>query len=128
MPGIGIVYCESLSGLPPVLVHLLDKMPALYEATIFMTLRFVPIPHVSETERFLVGGGQQREGRRVTLPCALQWRRRSQSPVCLGMHACIASQLSCAVLSAAPVRLPCRSARAATSAASSEWWRALATW
>jgi hypothetical protein len=56
MPGIGIVYCESQSGLPPVLVHLLDKMPALYEATIFVTLRFVPIPHVSERERYLVGG------------------------------------------------------------------------
>ena len=54
MPGIGIVYSDCPTGIPPVMIHLLEKMPALYEATIFLTLRFVPIPHVQPHEQFLV--------------------------------------------------------------------------
>lgn len=54
LPGFGIVYAETVTGAPPVLRHLLTNSPAIWAVTAFLTLRFIPIPFVRKSERFLV--------------------------------------------------------------------------
>jgi KUP system potassium uptake protein len=56
-----VVYRSTVSGIGPVLQHLFERVPAVYEAVIFLTLRTVPIPYVAQQERFLVGGASSAE-------------------------------------------------------------------
>lgn len=53
-PGVGLYYSELLEGVPPVLVRFLSLSPAIHEVVIFLTIRGVPLPQVSPTERLLV--------------------------------------------------------------------------
>jgi K+ transporter len=54
VPGLAIFYTQSTSGVPAVMGHLLNNLPALARVSVLLTLRFVPMPYVMPTERFLV--------------------------------------------------------------------------
>jgi hypothetical protein len=53
MPGLGVYYSESSDGVPAIMEHVLGNMPALYSCMVFLTVRAVPVPTVTEDERFL---------------------------------------------------------------------------
>lgn len=53
-PGIGIYYNDDPAGLPHVLLHCLKNMRGLHDVSVFMTVRYVPIPHVRPEECLLV--------------------------------------------------------------------------
>lgn len=46
LPGLAIIYTESLSGVPEVLSHLLGNMPALHRVAVLLNIRFTPLPYV----------------------------------------------------------------------------------
>jgi len=52
--GVGIVYSDTVWGIPTVLQQLLVKLPFLWEVTLLVTNRTVPLPSVSNAERFLI--------------------------------------------------------------------------
>jgi hypothetical protein len=53
MPGLGVYYSESSAGVPAVMKHVLGNMPALYSSMVFLTVRFVAVPTVTDEERIL---------------------------------------------------------------------------
>jgi hypothetical protein len=53
MPGLGVYYSESSTGVPAVMKHVLSNMPILYRCVVFLTVRFVAVPTVTDNERFL---------------------------------------------------------------------------
>ncbi|KAK9819481.1 hypothetical protein WJX81_002292 [Elliptochloris bilobata] len=52
--GVGIYYCNEISGMPPVMLQSVSRLPMMYEVNIFLTNRYVPIPEVLPRERLLV--------------------------------------------------------------------------
>lgn len=52
--GVALFYTEAVDGgAPPVLAHLLARLPVLYQVNIFLTVRYVPLPEVAPHERLL---------------------------------------------------------------------------
>lgn len=51
--GVALFYSDTLESAPPVLAHLLTRMPVLFQVQIFLTNRFVPLPEVDPKERLL---------------------------------------------------------------------------
>lgn len=39
IPGIGLMYADSIYGVPPVFTHLLTNLPAIYQIVVFVTVR-----------------------------------------------------------------------------------------
>ena len=39
VPGVGLVFSDSVSEVPPVFTHMLENLPAIYETVIFVTVR-----------------------------------------------------------------------------------------
>ncbi len=39
MPGVCLVFSDSVSEVPPVFTHMLENLPAIYETVIFVTVR-----------------------------------------------------------------------------------------
>ncbi|DBA78608.1 TPA: Potassium transporter, variant 2 [Trebouxia sp. C0004] len=60
--GLAIYPTHPASGVPVGFLHLMRTMPVLHDATIFLTMRKVVLPHMGETERFEV---RQLKGRCV---------------------------------------------------------------
>jgi KUP system potassium uptake protein len=54
MPGLGLYYTDSPTGGPPVMAHVLQNMPALYDTLVFLTVKAVPVPKVDREEMILV--------------------------------------------------------------------------
>jgi hypothetical protein len=54
VPGLAIILTHATSGVPPVLRQLLTNLPALPRVAVLCTLKFVPLPYVTDDERFLV--------------------------------------------------------------------------
>ncbi|KAL0368734.1 UNVERIFIED_CONTAM: Potassium transporter 4 [Sesamum calycinum] len=55
VPGIGLIYSELATGVPPIFSHFVTNLPAFHNVLVFVCLKFVPVPHVSPAERFLIG-------------------------------------------------------------------------
>ncbi|KAL8142771.1 hypothetical protein V2J09_015803 [Rumex salicifolius] len=55
VPGIGLVYSELATGVPPVFTHFVTNLPAFHKVLVFVCVKSVPVPYVSPEERFLVG-------------------------------------------------------------------------
>lgn len=55
VPGIGLIYSNIASGVPPMFAHFVTNFPAFHRILIFVTLQSVMVPKVSARERFLVG-------------------------------------------------------------------------
>ena len=39
IPGVGLVFADSVSEVPPVFTHMLENLPAVFETVIFVTVR-----------------------------------------------------------------------------------------
>ncbi len=38
-PGAALVFCDSVSEVPPVFTHMLENLPACYETVVLVTIR-----------------------------------------------------------------------------------------
>ncbi|KAH7518585.1 hypothetical protein FEM48_Zijuj09G0187000 [Ziziphus jujuba var. spinosa] len=52
-PGIGLVYNELAKGIPAIFGHFLTTLPAIHSMVIFVCIKYVPVPVVPQSERFL---------------------------------------------------------------------------
>jgi hypothetical protein len=52
--GLGLYYSDNSSGTPPIMMHVLHNMPAVFQTSLFVTVKFMPLPVVEPHERFLV--------------------------------------------------------------------------
>ncbi|KAM7258152.1 hypothetical protein ACFE04_013893 [Oxalis oulophora] len=55
VPGIGLIYTELASGVPPTFCHFLTNLPAFYQIVVFVCIKTVPVPFVPHKERYLIG-------------------------------------------------------------------------
>ena len=39
VPGTALVFCDSVSEVPPVFTHMLENLPACYETVVLVTVR-----------------------------------------------------------------------------------------
>ncbi|XP_047311523.1 potassium transporter 1 [Impatiens glandulifera] len=54
VPGIGLVYTNLVSGIPSVFGHFVTNLPAFHQVEVFVCVKSIPVPYVSEKERFLI--------------------------------------------------------------------------
>ncbi|XP_038681987.1 potassium transporter 7-like [Tripterygium wilfordii] len=52
-PGIGLLYNELVKGIPAIFGHFLTTLPAVHSMIIFVCIKYVPVPVVPQSERFL---------------------------------------------------------------------------
>lgn len=52
-PGIGLVYNETVKGIPATFAHFLTILPAVHSMVVFVPIRYVPLPAVPQSKRFL---------------------------------------------------------------------------
>ncbi|XP_028789232.1 potassium transporter 7-like [Neltuma alba] len=52
-PGIGLLYNELVKGIPAILGHFLTTLPAIHSMIIFVCIKYVPVPVVPKSERFI---------------------------------------------------------------------------
>lgn len=55
VPGIGLIYSELATGVPPIFSHFVTNLPAFHKVLVFVCVKSVPVPYVSPEERFLIG-------------------------------------------------------------------------
>ncbi|XP_071723260.1 potassium transporter 4-like [Rutidosis leptorrhynchoides] len=55
VPGIGLIYSELATGVPAIFSHLVTNLPAFHQVLVFVCVKSVPVPYVSQEERFLIG-------------------------------------------------------------------------
>ncbi|KAI3459889.1 hypothetical protein Pfo_016552 [Paulownia fortunei] len=55
VPGIGLIYSELATGVPPIFSHFVTNLPAFHNVLVFVCVKSVPVPHVSPEERYLIG-------------------------------------------------------------------------
>ncbi|KAF8412761.1 hypothetical protein HHK36_000731 [Tetracentron sinense] len=55
IPGIGLIYSNMVSGIPPMFSHFVTNFPAFHRILIFVTLQSLTVPKVPASERFLIG-------------------------------------------------------------------------
>ncbi|XP_042478346.1 probable potassium transporter 13 [Macadamia integrifolia] len=54
VPGIGLIYSNVVSGLPPMFERFVTNFPAFHCVAIFVTVQYLMVPKVPGSERFLV--------------------------------------------------------------------------
>ncbi|KAD2393040.1 hypothetical protein E3N88_40017 [Mikania micrantha] len=52
-PGIGLLYNELAKGVPTIFGQFLATLPAIHSMIIFVCIKYVPVPSVPPSERFL---------------------------------------------------------------------------
>jgi K+ transporter len=52
-PGIGLLYNELVKGIPGILGHFLTTLPAIHSMIILVSIKYVPVAMVPQSERFL---------------------------------------------------------------------------
>ncbi|KAL6505549.1 Potassium transporter 6 [Orobanche hederae] len=53
--GVGLIHTELVSGIPAIFSHFVTNLPAFHQVLVFLCIKSVPVPHVKNEERFLVG-------------------------------------------------------------------------
>ncbi|KAI4368907.1 hypothetical protein MLD38_017411 [Melastoma candidum] len=54
VPGIGVMYTDVVSGVPAIFGHFVTNLPAFHQVLVFVCIKHIPVPHVSEEERLLI--------------------------------------------------------------------------
>lgn len=54
VPGIGLVYTNLVTGVPAVFGHFVTNLPAFHQVLVFVCIKSVQVPYVSEEERLLI--------------------------------------------------------------------------
>ncbi|KAA8523442.1 hypothetical protein F0562_009865 [Nyssa sinensis] len=55
VPGIGLIYSNLASGVPPMFARFVTNIPAFHQIVIFVTLESLMVPKVPDTDRFVIG-------------------------------------------------------------------------
>ncbi|MQM02718.1 hypothetical protein Taro_035487 [Colocasia esculenta] len=55
VPGIGLIYADLVTGLPAIFGHFATNLPAFHQVLVFVCIKSVQVPSVSDEERFLMG-------------------------------------------------------------------------
>ncbi|KAK9277628.1 hypothetical protein L1049_007174 [Liquidambar formosana] len=55
VPGIGLIYTELVTGVPAIFSHFITNLPAFHQVVVFVCIKSVPVPYVSDKERYLIG-------------------------------------------------------------------------
>ncbi|CAO2195773.1 unnamed protein product [Urochloa humidicola] len=53
LPGIGFLYSELVQGIPPILPHLIEKVPSIHSVLVIISIKYLPISKIERRERFL---------------------------------------------------------------------------
>lgn len=53
VPGIGLVYNELAQGIPSIFGQFLLTLPAIHSTIVFVCIKYVPVPIVPQSERFI---------------------------------------------------------------------------
>ncbi|KAL5983868.1 Potassium transporter 7 [Asimina triloba] len=53
--GIGLIYVELVTGVPAIFYHFVTNLPAFHQVIVFVCVKPVPVPYVSDEERYLIG-------------------------------------------------------------------------
>nr|GMD73393.1 potassium transporter 1 [Ipomoea batatas] len=54
VPGIGLIYTNLVTGIPAIFGHFVTNLPAFHEVLVFVCVKSVQVPYISEEERFLI--------------------------------------------------------------------------
>lgn len=54
VPGVGLIYTNVLSGIPPMFSHFITNFPAFHQVLIFVTYQYLTVPRVSANQQFTV--------------------------------------------------------------------------
>ncbi|XP_078175907.1 potassium transporter 7-like [Carex rostrata] len=52
-PGVGLLCSELVKGIPAVFGQFLTTLPAIHSIVVFVSIKYIPVPMVPQTERFL---------------------------------------------------------------------------
>ncbi|KAG6539196.1 hypothetical protein ZIOFF_004349 [Zingiber officinale] len=63
VPGVGLVYTNIVIGVPANFSHFVTNLPAFHQILVFVCVKYVPVPFVPPSERYLVGRVGPREFR-----------------------------------------------------------------
>ncbi|KAM0856776.1 hypothetical protein ACQ4PT_048852 [Festuca glaucescens] len=63
LPGIGVLYSELVQGIPPILPHLVEKVPSIHSVLVIISIKYLPISNIETSERFLFRYVEPREYR-----------------------------------------------------------------
>ncbi|XP_071903576.1 potassium transporter 6 isoform X2 [Coffea arabica] len=55
VPGIGFIYTDISSGIPAFFSHFITNLPAFHQVLIFVSFKSLPVPYISEDQRYLIG-------------------------------------------------------------------------
>ncbi|KAJ6831681.1 putative potassium transporter 9 [Iris pallida] len=55
VPGIGLVYTDIISGVPSNFSHFITNLPAFHRILVFVCVKYIPVPFVPASERYLIG-------------------------------------------------------------------------
>jgi len=61
MPGIGVLYCELVQGIPPTFLHFFANIPSIHLVVVFGSIKAIPINSITLEEKFLFRQVEQRE-------------------------------------------------------------------
>lgn len=53
--GIGFVYTDIVTGIPSFFSHFVANLPAFHELLVFVSFKPLPVPHIPQSKRYLVG-------------------------------------------------------------------------
>ncbi|XP_022983444.1 potassium transporter 5-like [Cucurbita maxima] len=53
LPGMAFFYTELVQGIPPIIKHYIEHVPALQSVLVFVTIKSLPVSKVPADERFL---------------------------------------------------------------------------
>lgn len=54
VPGVGLIYTDLASGVPAIFGHFVTNLPAFHQVLVFVCVKSVQVPYVSENERMLI--------------------------------------------------------------------------
>ncbi|XP_027340064.1 potassium transporter 25-like [Abrus precatorius] len=55
VPGIGFIYTDIVAGIPAFFSHFITNLPAFHQVLILVSFKSITVPHVPESERYLIG-------------------------------------------------------------------------
>lgn len=53
VPGVGLLYNELVRGVPAIFGYFIKSLPATHSTIVFVCIKYVPVPVVPQSERFL---------------------------------------------------------------------------
>ena len=61
VPGIGLMYSNLASGFPAMFGHFVTNLPAFHQVLVFVCVKSVQVPYVSENERLIISRAGPKE-------------------------------------------------------------------